>query len=274
MIPMNQPRAQFPGVPLLPPAWRRSSVGASCVGSAGYQAPSDTLRIAAIGVGGVGAGLCRRLQEPEIVALCDLDPEFAGPVFKRFPEPGLSGISGRCSTRSRRTSTRSSSPRRSLAFSPGAGGLAMNKHIYCAKPMTRTSPRREGQGGRAGLQGHHKASLPGCAHPLCPRHHGVDVERGHRAHPRSALLDRNHSPSGLDRPKEVQRPRRHELGPCAARRRRTPTIRSTIRQLASLVGFGTGNIGDGRLPRLHIFHEELELGAPDSSPPTLARPAP
>jgi hypothetical protein len=73
---------------------RRAAVAASLaplvvarhvLGGTGYQAPSDELRIAAIGMGGVGADYVAGCKSEEIVALCDLDHEFSAPVFKRFP---------------------------------------------------------------------------------------------------------------------------------------------------------------------------------------------
>ena len=74
-------------------------------GGAGYQAPSDTLNIAGVGVGGKGAGNLRALAggrredagqegsnvpkgagQENIVALCDVDAEYAADVFKRYPD--------------------------------------------------------------------------------------------------------------------------------------------------------------------------------------------
>ena len=51
------------------------------LGGAGYQAPSDKLRIACVGVGGVGEDYVAGCKNEEIVALCDLDHEFAAPVW-------------------------------------------------------------------------------------------------------------------------------------------------------------------------------------------------
>jgi hypothetical protein len=56
------------------------------LGGAGYQAPSDKLRIAAVGVGGVGGDYLIGCKSEEIVALCDVDPEYAAPVFKLYPK--------------------------------------------------------------------------------------------------------------------------------------------------------------------------------------------
>jgi predicted dehydrogenase len=57
------------------------------VGARGQTAPSDKLNIAAIGVGGMGRSNLRRCAETEnIVALCDIDKNFAAKTFKEFPK--------------------------------------------------------------------------------------------------------------------------------------------------------------------------------------------
>lgn len=59
------------------------------LGGAGYQAPSDTLNIAGIGVGGMGGADMRELESQNIVALCDVDHGYAAPTFKRYPKAKL-----------------------------------------------------------------------------------------------------------------------------------------------------------------------------------------
>ena len=56
------------------------------LGGVGYQAPSDKLRIACIGVGGVGQDYVAGCKSEEIVALCDLDHELCAPVFELYPK--------------------------------------------------------------------------------------------------------------------------------------------------------------------------------------------
>ncbi len=57
------------------------------LGGPGYLAPSDTLNIAGVGVGGMGKNNIRVLAETEnIVALCDVDWDFTAPVFEEYPE--------------------------------------------------------------------------------------------------------------------------------------------------------------------------------------------
>ena len=51
----------------------------------GQTPPSDKLNIAGIGVGGMGASNLRELEAENIVALCDVDPNYAAETVKRYP---------------------------------------------------------------------------------------------------------------------------------------------------------------------------------------------
>ncbi|MDD4144733.1 MAG: Gfo/Idh/MocA family oxidoreductase, partial [Prolixibacteraceae bacterium] len=52
----------------------------------GYTAPGDKLNIAGIGVGGQGYSNLRNMETENIVALCDVDQEYAGNnSFRRWP---------------------------------------------------------------------------------------------------------------------------------------------------------------------------------------------
>jgi predicted dehydrogenase len=56
------------------------------LGGSGYTAPSDKLNIAAVGIGGMGKANLSQVTSENIVALCDVDEVYAGPVFKSFPK--------------------------------------------------------------------------------------------------------------------------------------------------------------------------------------------
>ena len=49
---------------------------------AGESAPSEKLNIAGIGVGGMGGGNLANLSSQNIVALCDVDHDYAAHTFK------------------------------------------------------------------------------------------------------------------------------------------------------------------------------------------------
>ena len=52
----------------------------------GHIAPSDKLNIAGIGIGGKGAVNLRNMVGQNIVALCDVDWQYASKVFETYPK--------------------------------------------------------------------------------------------------------------------------------------------------------------------------------------------
>jgi len=51
--------------------------------------PSEKLNIAAVGIGGMGGANLGNMQTENIVALCDVDPNYAAHTIKRFPNAKL-----------------------------------------------------------------------------------------------------------------------------------------------------------------------------------------
>lgn len=60
-------------------------VPSNAVAGLGHKSPNDRLNIAGIGVGGYGYVNLRNMETENIVALCDVDWDFAGNTFKRWP---------------------------------------------------------------------------------------------------------------------------------------------------------------------------------------------
>ena len=56
------------------------------LGGVGYKAPSDLLNIAGVGVGGMGQSNLRGMQGENIVALCDIDDEYAAETYAAYLE--------------------------------------------------------------------------------------------------------------------------------------------------------------------------------------------
>ena len=56
------------------------------IGGAGTTPPSEKLNIAGVGIGGMGKNNIRKCSGENIVALCDVDDKYAGPVFKDYPK--------------------------------------------------------------------------------------------------------------------------------------------------------------------------------------------
>src|SRR5512133_3927191 len=59
------------------------------VGGSGQAAPSDKVNIAGIGVGGMGYANMQALASQNIVALCDVDHDYAAHTFEKYPNAKL-----------------------------------------------------------------------------------------------------------------------------------------------------------------------------------------
>ena len=107
------------------------------LGGVGYQAPSETLAIAAVGIGGMGKNYLKGCEHERIVALCDCDAKYAEPVFARYPDA------------KRYRDFRELFEKEANNFDALIVGtpdhthavivlaaLKLGKHIYCAKPLT------------------------------------------------------------------------------------------------------------------------------------------
>lgn len=55
------------------------------IGAAG-KSPNEKLNIAGVGIGGMGKSNLKRCEDENIVALCDVDQEYAAPVFDKYPK--------------------------------------------------------------------------------------------------------------------------------------------------------------------------------------------
>jgi len=198
--------------------------------------------------------------------LCDLDYEFAAPVFKTYPN-----------ARSYRDFRQMFDKEQKnfdalIVATPDhwhshlvLAGLAMNKHIYCAKPITHTiAEARQVKAACLASKATTKASiqdsrtsyarattellLTGAIGPI------------HQVH----LWTPTYSPSGLARPDAQTPPDGMNwdewCGPSPARPYHKTYHYGNWRPWWD---FGTGTIGDFGCHTLQVFHDELEMGAPD-----------
>ncbi|MCH7520932.1 MAG: Gfo/Idh/MocA family oxidoreductase [Candidatus Marinimicrobia bacterium] len=108
------------------------------LGGPGYRAPSDTLNIAGIGVGGMGKNNVRSCAEggQNIVALCDVDRDYAAPVFKEYPK-------AKVYTDYRRMLDKQKDIDAVIIATPdhthaviAMAAMRAGKHVYVQKPLT------------------------------------------------------------------------------------------------------------------------------------------
>jgi predicted dehydrogenase len=237
------------------------------LGGAGYQAPSDKLRIACVGVGGVGGDYVTGCQSEEIVALCDLDHEYSAPVFKLYPRARLYKDFRQMFDKEQKNFDAL------IVATPDhwhshlvLAGLAMNKHIYCAKPMTRTiAEARRVKAAALASKVTTKASLQDSRTSFARETTELLLSGAIGPIREAHFWTGTHSPSGLARPAEVQTPPvgmnwDQWCGPSAARPYHKIYHYGNWRPWWD---FGTGNIGDVACHALHVFHDQLEMGAPD-----------
>lgn len=68
--------------------------------SHGHISPTDKLNIGVVGIGGIGHSNINAVKDTEnIVALCDVNWDYAKGVFDEFPRQSASGTIARCTRR-------------------------------------------------------------------------------------------------------------------------------------------------------------------------------
>jgi len=100
--------------------------------------PSDKLNIAGIGIGGMGKNNVRACKSENIVALCDVDEQYAASVFKEFPR-------ARVWTDFRKMLDKQKDIDAVIIATPdhthaviAMAAMRRGKHVYVQKPLTRT----------------------------------------------------------------------------------------------------------------------------------------
>ncbi len=106
------------------------------LGGAGYTAPSDKINIAGIGVGGMGFHNLNALESQTIVALCDVDHNYAAKVFDRYPNAKRyknhrKMLAGQNDIDAVLIAT----PDHTHAMIT-IDAMKAGKHVYCQKPLT------------------------------------------------------------------------------------------------------------------------------------------
>ena len=106
------------------------------LGGAGNTAPSDKLNIAGVGVGGMGANNLQACENERIVALCDVDQEYAAKTYKKHPK-AKRYLDFRVMLEKQKDieAVIVATPDHTHALIAKAA-MEMGKHVYVQKPMT------------------------------------------------------------------------------------------------------------------------------------------
>jgi predicted dehydrogenase len=103
---------------------------------ASAQAPSNKLNIAAVGIGGMGGSNLRNLSGENIVALCDVDDEYASSVYQAFPEAKrYRDYRAMLAEQDDIDAVLIATPDHTHAVIAMAC-MKAGKHVYCQKPLT------------------------------------------------------------------------------------------------------------------------------------------
>lgn len=124
---------------------------------------SEKLNVAGIGVGGMGRSNLRQLESENIVALCDVDHEYASKTFKRYPKAKIY-------TDFRRMLDKQKDIDAVVIATPdhthaviSMEAMQRGKHVYCQKPLTHDvyesrmlakAAKETGVTTQMGIQGH------------------------------------------------------------------------------------------------------------------------
>ncbi|HCO95759.1 MAG TPA: oxidoreductase [Phycisphaerales bacterium] len=238
------------------------------LGGPGNQAPSDKLRIAAVGVGGMGQSYLGSCRSENIVALCDLDHNLSGKVFQRFP-------GARTYHDYRKMFKKEADNFDALIIATPdhthavllMEAIRLEKHIYCAKPITHNIAEAR-KVRRAVLDAKHlvtKSSVQSS---------GTDASRNTTELLKSGAIgsvrelhiwcDHPAYPCSLVRPTEKQSPPAGMdwdlwIGPAPYRPYHSAYHPCNWRPWWD---FGSGTVGDMACHTLHAYFRELQLGAP------------
>lgn len=126
-------------------------------------APSEKMNIAGIGIGGMGAGNLRNMETDNIVALCDVDKNYAGGTIRRYPDAEFYvDFREMLDKQKDIDGVMIATPDHTHAVISMAA-MRAGKHVYCQKPLTHNvyearilakTAKEAGVATQMGIQGH------------------------------------------------------------------------------------------------------------------------
>jgi len=133
------------------------------LGGSGYQAPSDTLNIAAVGAGGRARSDIDGCSHENILALCDIDSRRASNTFRQYPRAKRYTDFRKMFDSERDIDAVIVATPDHLHATIAKQAMERGWHVYCEKPLTRTihearvlaeTAKRTGVVTQMGNQGH------------------------------------------------------------------------------------------------------------------------
>jgi predicted dehydrogenase len=109
---------------------------ASVLGLRGATSPNEKLNIAGIGIGGQGASDLSNMEKENIVALCDVDKNYAGHTFKKYAKAQqFTDYRKMLEQVKEIDAVMVATPDHHHAFG-AMEAIKRGKHVYCEKPLT------------------------------------------------------------------------------------------------------------------------------------------
>jgi len=108
------------------------------LGESGIVSPSQKLNIAGVGIGGKGLDDLQNLASENIVALCDVDHNYAAPAFKKWPEAKRHRDFRKMLETQKDIDAVVIATPDHLHFPIAMWAIRHGKHVYCQKPLTHT----------------------------------------------------------------------------------------------------------------------------------------
>ena len=111
-------------------------VPGSVLGLRGATSPNEKLNLAGIGIGGQGASDLGQMESENIVALCDVDKNYAGHIFRKYPNAKqFTDYRKMLDEMKEIDAIVVATPDHHHAFA-SMEGIKRGKHVYCEKPLT------------------------------------------------------------------------------------------------------------------------------------------
>lgn len=130
----------------------------------GFRAPSDTLNVACIGVGGMGYNDVKGMSIENIYAMCDVDDRSAERAYREWPRAKRYKDFRQLLDKEKTIDAVTVTTPDHVHAAAAMMALKLGKHVYCQKPLARTvgevralkaeAARRPQQATQMGNQGH------------------------------------------------------------------------------------------------------------------------